>query len=160
MFKLSKPLHRQAEQGIAQLDFTSSALKDPTSYNLEYLNSLGIISGDVSCSCYSPVQSLLAVGTNNGAIHLFGKATFSFEASRTKIRFIAWRDHQLYCVTADNNIIVWDTSVAQGGGRVSTGGKCSLKRDSISSLRSTVTYVHPCNLHNKRSTQSVTVSLL
>jgi hypothetical protein len=108
MFNRSKKI----DQALAGLDFSQSALREPSTFSLAQLAELGIGS-ELTALAYGqygqlwgavrrrtdlrhavdPVQSLLAVGTEEGRVYVFGSpgVQLSWEAGRGKIKHLAFR---------------------------------------------------------------------
>ncbi|ORY72386.1 hypothetical protein BCR35DRAFT_307654 [Leucosporidium creatinivorum] len=130
---------RKAQEAVQGLDFSQTA-RDASNYALGQLRELGLGS-ELSAMAFDPVQSLLAVGTAEGRLLVFGgpAVEISWDVGRpVKIRHLAWRAGSGFLGVVDSK----DTLSVYDLGRLDKGRPF---RDSSLSMRSNITCLesHP-----------------
>ncbi|KDE03147.1 hypothetical protein MVLG_06342 [Microbotryum lychnidis-dioicae p1A1 Lamole] len=133
---------RKANELVSSLDFSQSIGRDASAYVLGQLVELGLGS-ELTAVSFDPVQGLLAVATEQGGLHIFGKppVRLSWDLGRPlKIKHLAFRPGAgfLACVDQKDTLHVFDL------GRIENNKPY---RDSSLSLRAQITCVEASPNH-------------
>ncbi|SCV67903.1 BQ2448_5514 [Microbotryum intermedium] len=133
---------RKANELVSSLDFSQSIGRDATAYVLGQLVEFSLGS-ELTAISFDPVQGLLAVATERGALHVFGKPSvhLSWDLGRpVKIKHLAFRPGAgfLACVDSKDTLHVFDL------GRIENNKPY---RDSSLSLRAQITCIEASPNH-------------
>ncbi|KAJ8475032.1 hypothetical protein ONZ45_g15752 [Pleurotus djamor] len=90
----------------------SSALRDRQDWNVASLRSF-IYYADISAHVYDPISGLLAIGTSQGTIALFGSPGVQCQISLREpvaVKFVQFASslNRLVCLDANNDLHLWD----------------------------------------------------
>lgn len=122
-----------AKARVGYVNDLSFTYPNPPAFELAHLMDLGV-GAEVSCACFDPVQSLLAVASHGGRIHILGRRgvdyTWANDKAHQNVKFMAFNQTSLVTVTEHNLLSVWN---------LRTPGHP--KRESIQAIKSPVTYV-------------------
>ncbi|GAA6012247.1 hypothetical protein JCM8202_003257 [Rhodotorula sphaerocarpa] len=133
---------RKASDAVSHLDPTA-AFRDPAAWQYAHLATLGL-GMELTQIAYDPVQSILAVGTQQGRIYVLGKPGVQLAWDTgypSKIRHLAFRPGSgfLCAIDAKDTLYVYDLQ------RIDQGRP---HRDSSLSLRANVTCIETSAAHS------------